>query len=790
MQFRGGGLALGGVLALCLVGLASAGPNANAFSEQTSRPMMKSMGGDLNFGYVIALSSAEDPNAAVAEDCENGGGSCQYVLFIVNNFFAGLLVLPLCLFLFNLVFCCGRCCCRKKGRNVQGCTGGRYPTREYNKMEGLACILLLACFMIILFAFTVAGAAAFDELKGDLDLMLDGIGDLGETPGDFKVQITGQLDTMKVEIREQLTPINDVFTAVGEVKTAVSGMRTAFTDLDTKLRELASLIEGCKSTSPTCTSATRVANWNKCSAGSYTHADAGTGTAVGPAITGSGATVFSPTCRNPTTGALESCQCAPTVHAILAAVETTVAGIPSDGDLSGLDVPLPLDDLDRTIDDAASDFQKPLDDFQDSVPFTRKDTDIVKEQINGGLISLITFVGYSPAWYVIIMITVALILGAQFGPMKGNDKMNGCGDTCWWISYVVLTLWLMLFCWPLFGAFTVPAVFLEDLCEVLPTPGGTAQGLTDILVAADSDPMMIDLSEGLFEGCLLPQPPEKGYIWSAIPEQNITKQFMRDMVSEFSTGNAINATQITSNLRVLEYTSEFSSFIKPQIAALDAASYTTFGIASSYSPSYSAPRAAATDISNFQGGDLLAAVNAVDAASAAVDTAITNANTKSAAFEVQLNSAINSTASITEFLVDSLWELGTCELLASKYAGLYEPFCNIAHIFGASWGALLLSGCFGMLILPCVCCVSKRMYQYRVPLADQQNKLAQEGGTIAPMTAQAAPGGQAQAVFPVATAVPVAVPVAAAVAVPADPGAEAGAPEPVYPDLSKPEPAK
>jgi len=577
--------ALAGILALSLLPIVSAGPNANAFSEQTSRPMMKNMGGDINFGEVINLSSESNLNAAIARDCENGGSTCRYFNFIFSNFLTGLLVIPLTMLLFNFVFCCGRCCCRKKGVNKQGCTGGRYPTREYNKFEGFACIALLACFMIILFAFSVAGAAAFDELKADLDLMLDGIGDVGETPGEFGDQISDQMGVMKVEIRDQLQPLNDVFTAVTNLKTSVGTMRTKFTALDTSLKSLASLIEGCKPGSLSCTSATRVTNWNQCGASGYTAGTSGS-PAVPAALTSSGSTSVAPTCKNVASGSIDFCQCAPTVQAILTAVQTSSSAIPSDSDLDGLDVPLPLDELDTTIDDAASDFKKPLDDLQETMPITRRDTDPVKDQISAAAISGITFIAYSPAWYVIIAIIIAIVLGAQCGPMKGNVRANECGDCCWWVAYVMLTLWLMIFVWPLFGTFTIPAVILEDLCELLPEPGGSSKEFTDILVAGNADPDLINLSEGLFEECLLPQPPNKGYIWAAIPGQNISKQFMRDQVSEFSTGNSINATDITKNLRVLEYTKEYIN-IRTTISALSASDYTSFGLLASYQTSLS-----------------------------------------------------------------------------------------------------------------------------------------------------------------------------------------------------------
>ena len=102
--------------------------------------------------HQIHLPDRSDPNTP----------GCGYFVWIFQHI-ATFIAIAVIVFMVSFCLCCGRCCCKgKKGTNKQGCTGGNYPTREYNKMEGVACISMLAIWMLCIFAFTVLGASIWD----------------------------------------------------------------------------------------------------------------------------------------------------------------------------------------------------------------------------------------------------------------------------------------------------------------------------------------------------------------------------------------------------------------------------------------------------------------------------------------------------------------------------------------------------------------------------------------------------------------------------------------------------
>jgi len=130
-----------------------------------------------------------------------------------------------------------------------------------------------------------------------------------------------------------------------------------------------------------------------------------------------------------------------------------------------------------------------------------------------------------------------------------------------------------------------------------------------------------------------------------------------------------------------------------------------------------------------------------------------------------------------------MWSFGSCTILAEAYAGVYDPACNVAYDFAGTFVAAYTAIMFGIVLLPFICCSSKRYYQYREDGAwGKQEELLQAKASGQNVVVPLAAVSGAPAAVAVATAVPVAsavaVPAASAVAAPAAGGG-------IYPDVSK-----
>jgi hypothetical protein len=269
---------------------------------------------------------------------------------------------------------------------------------------------------------------------------------------------------------------------------------------------------------------------------------------------------------------------------------------------------------------------------------------------------------------------------------------------------------------------------------------------------------------------------------------NITKDFMREQLASFDTGNSINTTTITSNLRTDTYTAAFQGVTTnlQAMASTDAVYQVPTGHADA------GPSARMTEYL----GDVDTAITASKASTTSVSTAIAATKTISSEFETNITKVINSSSSITEEVVELMWSFGSCSILAEAYAGVYGPVCNIAYDFAGTFCAAYTAIMFGIVMLPFICCSSKRYYQYREDGAwAKQEELLQAKANgqnvVVPLAAAPAAGGVPVAAaggVPVAIAVATAVPVASAVAVPAA-SAEAPSAPPaqggIYPDVSK-----
>lgn len=266
---------------------------------------------------------------------------------------------------------------------------------------------------------------------------------------------------------------------------------------------------------------------------------------------------------------------------------------------------------------------------------------------------------------------------------------------------------------------------------------------------------------------------------------NITKDYMREQLASFDTGNSINTTTITSNLRTDDYTAPFQTIeTKLQAMSKDEDVY----VKNSAGDLLATQVDPASHRADFY-ADVDSAIAATKAATTSVRTAIDDTKTISSAFEAKITAVINTTANITNTVIDQMWELGSCTILAESYAGVYDPSCSIAYDFAGTFVAAYCAIMFGIVMLPFICCSSKRYYQYRDEGDfDKQEDLlkAKAGGHNAVVPVAAASSAQdANGAVAVATAVPVAtavaVPVAVATAVPsAPPPAES-----MYPDVRK-----
>lgn len=144
---------------------------------------------------------------------------------------------------------------------------------------------------------------------------------------------------------------------------------------------------------------------------------------------------------------------------------------PTNQSLGSLDVPIPIDDLDKQIDTATSGFDGPLNNMQSTLTLTPEDIQVIRGQLSMEAISGISFVFFSPAWYAIISLILALVLGAPFKAIP--SRMHKTGDCCWWVGFTFLSIWIVYS--SIICAFVgIPGVVLYDLCNFLPPPGGSS----------------------------------------------------------------------------------------------------------------------------------------------------------------------------------------------------------------------------------------------------------------------------------------------------------------------------
>lgn len=761
-----------GLLLLLAACGAYAGTNGNKFMSGDGKSMMNgavagSRGGTAGFGSFIVEAGTQfsscqsDPNVP----------GCKYIAWIFMNL-GTFIAIAIIVFLVSFVLCCGRCCCKgKKGTNKQGCTGGNYPTREYNKFEGVACIGLLAVWMLCIFAFTVLGASIWDELKGDSDDFFDGIIGVIETPQRLTADVRDKIDGTKTTIRNALQPLNDVFVGVNATKVKVTNLRTALTNLKNDLESQIALVEGCKPLSPSCTAANRVANWNKCTqASGYTSHEV-SGTSRVPATSSANSNNDNPQCFETNGTTAKECPCATQLWPYLIAVQETLTSTPTAAGLGqDLDKPIPVGMLDAQIDEATAGFNQPLEDMEKALLTDKEGVELIKNQLTQEIVSGLSFIFFSPAWYAVIALMCALVLGAPVSMVP--KSVNKTGDCCWWTAYTFLAIWIIIA--SVICAFVgIPGVILYDLCNFLPPPNGTSANVIDA-IQGSTDQAAIDLISGLFDDCLL---PTNGHIWPIIPDLNITKDYMRAQLSDFDTGNSINTTSITSNLRPDAYTAAFQG-VSTNLQAM-ASTDSVYQLPSGY------VKIGSTEETNYL-SDVATAITASKTSTTSVSTAIAATKTISSEFEANITKVINQSSSITEEVVELMWSFGSCTILAEAYAGVYDPACNVAYDFAGTFVAAYTAIMFGIVLLPFICCSSKRYYQYREDGAwGKQEELLQAKASgqnvVVPLAAvSGAPG--APAAVAVATAVPVAsavaVPAASAVAAPAAGGG-------IYPDVSK-----
>lgn len=288
----------------------------------------------------------------------------------------------------------------------------------------------------------------------------------------------------------------------------------------------------------------------------------------------------------------------------------------------------------------------------------------------------------------------------------------------------------------------------------------------------------------LMDNCLL---PVHGYVWTAIPDLNITKASMKEQLADFDTGNSINQTDITKNLDVLAYTKSFAGVKTKLLEMSPNDSKYNYSITSSGGTYGVNPYQADEQIQYT--ADITATIAAIKSATIAVQTSIDATNTISTEFATALNGVINSTGNITNTLIGQIWEVGSCEILAASYKGIYDPVCSLGNVFAGAWLAAYTAGIFGIILMPFICVSHKRYYQWREKgHFDKQDDIlrGEHKGAIAPMGgtsaagAMTAAGATAMVDIPVASAIQgdSAVPVAQAVVV-TGPG---DAP-PLYPNL-------
>jgi len=266
---------------------------------------------------------------------------------------------------------------------------------------------------------------------------------------------------------------------------------------------------------------------------------------------------------------------------------------------------------------------------------------------------------------------------------------------------------------------------------------------------------------------------------------NITKDYMRAQLADFDTGNSINTTTITSNLRTDTYTAAFQG-VTTNLQAM-ANTDAVYQVPTGHADAGPSPR-----MTEYL-GDVNTAITASKASTTSVTTAIAATKTISSEFETNITKVINSSSSITEEVVELMWSFGSCTILAEAYAGVYGPACNVAYDFAGTFCAAYTAIMFGIVMLPFICCSSKRYYQYREDGAwAKQEELLQAKANgqnvVVPLAAAPAAEGAPVAVA-VATAVPVAsavaIPAASAIAAPADAPSAPPAQGGIYPDVSK-----
>jgi len=686
------------LLAVCLP--AWGGTLGTDFSNKFSRGLQKTLSGQSGgVGSLVPAASGGDLGGRLT-DCTSGSTApeCMWLQFVLGCIVMGLIVCPILCFFSCCGFMCGRrccqCCCKPCG---QPNCGGPKPTREYPVYDTWGCLAVaLPIFFVMLLSFSAVGFASLQEIPGDIDDVFDGLRSMSTVPDDFSGKIRSDTQDLKGTIRDRLTPLNDAFALIGPVKTAVSTLRTKVVALQDAVKDLAMLIEGCSSgtAQADCSFSTTSPNpnlskWAQCGA------TATAGTVAGVAMRLSDGATTNPSCRDATSGADAACKCCNECSLRLTNIDAILSTLPSDSMLNEISVEIPVGQLDAEIDKAVGDFQKPLDDMQDSWPLQSQDLTDAQNSMGDfeGTIAGINCGIWLPQWLALIAILVALALGRKGAP----EAQAVWGDRCWWIAYVVGVLWFILLVCPMFGLWSIIAIPLEDICDIIPVVGGTSEDLVSHIESDGNTDFDTKPLQDIMDKCVLKA--EGGYIWSVL---EIQKSDFSDILSEFDRFAQTSVSDQESSLDVLAYTKVFTDN-KASFKGISSSTYTptscTFGTCTADTTQYTT--------------DLTAKINAINTATDEVATSIDAAKARSDEFWAALKLSLSGSADTTNEMVESLWAFGECNMISQKYDEFVTPFCVVSDNLGSFWACLMMVGCAWLALFPIIICSSKRWYQLR-----------------------------------------------------------------------------
>mmetsp|Transcript_36704 Transcript_36704/g.71647 ORF Transcript_36704/g.71647 Transcript_36704/m.71647 type:complete len:849 (-) Transcript_36704:106-2652(-) len=681
------------LLAMCVP--ASAGKLGTNFSTAFSRGLQTTLAGNANIGALVPGMVDNDIMDRL-EKCPGSSPECEWLGFVVGCVAMGLIICPLMCFFICCGFCTGRrcceCCCKPCG---QPNCGGSKPTRQYPFPETVGCLAVaLPIFFIMLLSFSAVGFAALQEVPGDIDGVFDGMRSIIATPADMKVQIKRQTGDLKVSIRAKLAPLNDAFALADVVKADVRTLRTRMNELSNAIKELAMLIEGCKSGTTTCTYttiSTSLSNWIECSAVSES------APSNGVAMTLSDGNTTNPSCKDPDNGNNQACTCCNKCAERIINVNAVLSSLPTDAMLNSISVEIPVDDLDREIDNAIGNFDEPLDNMAESFPIKKEEVDDLQASLGDvdGIVAGINCGIWLPQWLALIAILVALALGRKDAP----ENQAKWGDWCWWIAYTIGVIWFIFLVCPMFGLWSIIAIPMEDICDILPVRGGTSDNLVKVITegAPDFDTKPI---VDIMDGCLLPV--SGGYIWKTI---GLSKQDFADMLSEFDKAAQIGEDSISGSLGVDAYMAAFTS----NLADFKGFSTTDLIPSSVSSCSYTN---CTSEVSSYT-TDLNAKIAGINTATTRVETQVAATKRSSNNFDTELRKVMDNSKTFTNDMVDSLWAYGECALISAKYDEFVSPICIVSDNLGSFWACVLMVGCAWLAMFPIIMCASKRWHQLR-----------------------------------------------------------------------------